>query len=79
MISAFLFFLFPPTDPPDVHEAQGGNSRPLSFARSWRPGTWRLAVSKFPAILDRYSRFSDACVFDFSFFSVLIFSMNGWI
>ena len=29
---------------------------------------WDLAVSKFPAILDRYSRFSDARVFDFSFF-----------
>ena len=33
-----LFFPFPP-DPPDVHEAQGENSHPLSFARLWRPGT----------------------------------------
>ena len=35
-----MFFPFPP-DPPDVHEARGGNSHPLSSARSWRPGTWR--------------------------------------
>ena len=36
-----LFFPFPP-DPPDVHEAQGGNSHPLSSARSWRRGALGL-------------------------------------
>jgi hypothetical protein len=39
LIGAFLFFPFP-QNPPDVHEAQGGNSHPLSSARSWRPETW---------------------------------------
>ena len=39
---------------------------------------WDLAVSKFPAILDRYSRFSDARVFDFSFF-LFWFSLASWI
>ena len=40
LFSGWCVLFFPlPLDPPDVHYAQGENSHPLSFARSWRPGT----------------------------------------
>ena len=59
LIGAFLFFKFPP-DPPDVHDAHFLERRELPSALVRAVvAPWDLAVSKFPVILDRYSRFSD--------------------
>ena len=54
-----------------IEKKEGTRELPSALVRAV-VAPWDLAVSKFPAILDRYSRFSDARVFDFSFFSVLI-------
>ena len=50
-----------------MEKNQGTRELPSALVRAV-VAPWDLAVSKFPAILDRYSRFSDARVFDFSFF-----------
>ena len=51
-----------------MEKKEGTRKLPSALVRAV-VAPWDLAVSKFPAILDRYSRFSDArVVFDFSFF-----------
>ena len=67
LLVRFCSFHFPQIPIMPIEKKEGTRELPSALVRAV-VALWGLAVSKFPAILDRYSRFSDAHVFDFSFF-----------